>query len=163
MKLSSDISAVITGGASGLGAATARRLAQCGVKVAIFDFNAEAGEALASALGGVFCKVDVTNEEQVDAAFAKARAAVGQERILVNCAGTGNAIKTASRDKTTGEIKAFPTANFDRIIQINLVGTFRCIAKSAAGMMTLPVLEDDYGSKERGAIVNTASVAAQDG
>jgi NAD(P)-dependent dehydrogenase (short-subunit alcohol dehydrogenase family) len=159
MKLSSDISAVVTGGASGLGAATARRLAKHGVKVALFDLNAEAGEALAKELGGVFCKVDVTSEEQVDAAFAKARAAIGQERVLINCAGTGNAIKTASRDKKTGEIKAFPTLNFDRIIQINLVGTFRCIAKSAAGMMTLPPLE--HG--ERGAIVNTASVAAQDG
>jgi NAD(P)-dependent dehydrogenase (short-subunit alcohol dehydrogenase family) len=159
MKLSSDISAIVTGGASGLGAATARRLAKHGVKVALFDLNAEAGEALAKELAGVFCKVDVTSEEQVDAAFAKARAAIGQERILINCAGTGNAIKTASRDKKTGEIKAFPTLNFDRIIQINLVGTFRCIAKSAAGMMTLPALE--HG--ERGAIVNTASVAAQDG
>ena len=159
MKLSSDISAVVTGGASGLGAATARRLAKHGVKVALFDLNADAGEALAKEIGGVFCKVDVTNEEQVDAGFAKARAAIGQERILVNCAGTGNAIKTASRDKKTGEIKAFPTLNFDRIIQINLVGTFRCIAKSAAGMLTLDPLE--HG--ERGAIVNTASVAAQDG
>ena len=159
MKLSSDISAIVTGGASGLGAATARRLAKHGVKVALFDLNAEAGEALAKEIGGVFCKVDVTSEEQVDAAFAKARAAIGQERVLINCAGTGNAIKTASRDKKTGEIKAFPTLNFDRIIQINLVGTFRCIAKSAAGMMTLPALE--HG--ERGAIVNTASVAAQDG
>ena len=159
MKLSSDISAVVTGGASGLGAATARRLAKSGVKVAIFDLNTEAGEALAKQIGGVFCKVDVTNEEQVDAGFAKARAAHGQERVLVNCAGTGNAIKTASRDKKTGEIKAFPTANFDRIIQINLVGTFRCIAKSAAGMLTLDPLE--HG--ERGAIVSTASVAAQDG
>ena len=154
MKLSSDISAVVTGGASGLGAATARRLARSGVKVAIFDLNTEAGEALAKEIGGVFCKVDVTNEEQVDAGFAKARAAHGQERVLVNCAGTGNAIKTASRDKKTGEIKAFPTANFDRIIQINLVGTFRCIAKSAAGMLTLDPLE--HG--ERGAIVSTASV-----
>ena len=159
MKLSSDISAVITGGASGLGAATARRLAGHGVKVALFDLNETAGEALAQELGGVFCKADVTNEAQVDAAFAKARAAVGQERILVNCAGTGNAIKTASRDKATGEIKSFPTANFDRIIQINLVGTFRCIAKSAAGMLTLPVLAEG----DRGVIVNTASVAAQDG
>ena len=159
MKLSSDISAVVTGGASGLGAATARRLARSGVKVALFDLNADAGEALAKELGGVFCKVDVTNEDQVDAAFAKARAAIGQERILVNCAGTGNAIKTASRDKNSGEIKAFPTLNFDRIIQINLVGTFRCIAKSAAGMLTLAPLDNG----ERGAIVNTASVAAQDG
>ncbi len=159
MKLDSSISAVITGGASGLGAATARRLAASGVKVALFDLNATAGEALAAELGGVFCLVDVTKEESVDAGFAKSRAAIGQERILVNCAGTGNAIKTAGRDKTTGEIKAFPTANFERIIQINLIGTFRCIAKSAAGMLTLPVLPDG----DRGAIVNTASVAAQDG
>jgi NAD(P)-dependent dehydrogenase (short-subunit alcohol dehydrogenase family) len=159
MKLSADISAVITGGASGLGAATARRLAQHGVKVALFDFNDAAGEALAKELGGVFCKVDVTSEEQVDAGFAKARGAIGQERVLVNCAGAGKAFKTASRDKTTGAIQHFPIADFDRIIQINLIGTFRCIAKSAAGMMTLPALQDG----ERGAIVNTASVAAQDG
>jgi NAD(P)-dependent dehydrogenase (short-subunit alcohol dehydrogenase family) len=159
MKLDSTISAVITGGASGLGAATACRLAAQGVKVALFDLNATAGEALAAELGGVFCLVDVTKEESVDAGFVKSRAAIGQERILVNCAGTGNAIKTAGRDKTTGEIKAFPTANFERIIQINLIGTFRCIAKSAAGMLTLPVLPDG----DRGAIINTASVAAQDG
>jgi len=158
MKLNANLSAIVTGGASGLGAATARRLAGHGVKVALFDLNAELGEALAKEIGGVFCQVDVTSEEQVNAGFAKARAALGQERILVNCAGTGNAIKTASRDKTTGEIRTFPTANFDRIIQINLVGTFRCIAKSAAGMMTLDMLEG-----ERGAIVNTASVAAEDG
>jgi len=159
MKLDSSISAVITGGASGLGAATARRLAAQGVKVALFDLNATAGEALAAELGGVFCLVDVTKEESVDAGFAKSRAAIGQERILVNCAGTGNAIKTAGRDKATGEIKSFPTANFERIIQINLIGTFRCTAKSAAGMLTLAPLEDG----ERGAIVNTASVAAEDG
>ncbi len=159
MKLDSTISAVITGGASGLGAATARRLAASGVKVALFDLNEAAGEALAKELGGVFCLVDVTKEDSVDAGFVKSRAAIGQERILVNCAGTGNAIKTAGRDKTTGEIKAFPTANFERIVQINLIGTFRCIAKSAAGMLTLPVLPDG----DRGAIVNTASVAAQDG
>ena len=125
----------------------------------MFDVNEAAGEALAAELGGVFCKVDVTSDEQVDAGFAKARAVIGQERVLVNCAGTGNAIKTASRDKSTGAIVSFATADFDRIIQINLVGTFRCTAKSAAGMMTLPVLDDG----ERGAIVNTASVAAQDG
>lgn len=159
MKLDSSMSAVVTGGASGLGAATARRLASHGVKVALFDLNATQGEALAQELGGVFCQVDVTDEAQVDAAFAKARAAHGQERILVNCAGTGNAVKTASRDKTTGEVRHFPLDNFNRIIQINLVGTFRCIAKSAAGMMTL----DPLPCGDRGAIVNTASVAAQDG
>jgi NAD(P)-dependent dehydrogenase (short-subunit alcohol dehydrogenase family) len=134
-------------------------LAQQGVKVALFDLNEPQGEALAQEIGGVFCKVDVTSEEQVDAAFAKARAAHGQERIMVNCAGTGNAIKTAGRDKTTGEIRAFPTANFDRIIQINLVGTFRCIAKSAAGMLSVDMTDEG----ERGVIINTASVAAQDG
>lgn len=159
MELNESVVAVITGGASGLGAATARRLAAKGVKVALFDMNAEKGEALAKELGGVFCKVDVTSEEQVDAAFAKSRDALGQERILVNCAGTGNAVKTASFDKATGEPRHFPLDAFERIIQINLIGTFRCIAKSARGMLSLPPLADG----ERGAIVNTASVAAQDG
>jgi NAD(P)-dependent dehydrogenase (short-subunit alcohol dehydrogenase family) len=159
MKLDSSISAVVTGGASGLGEATARLLASHGVKVAIFDMNEAKGEAVAKELGGVFCKVNVTSEEEVDAGFAKARAAIGQERILVNCAGTGNAIKTASRDKQTGAIKHFPLDAFNMIIQINLVGTFRCIAKSAAGMLSLDPLEDG----DRGAIVNTASVAAEDG
>jgi NAD(P)-dependent dehydrogenase (short-subunit alcohol dehydrogenase family) len=159
MKLDSSIAAVVTGGASGLGAATARRLASKGVRVALFDFNAETGEALARELGGVFCKVDVTSEEQVKAGFEKARAAHGQERILVNCAGTGNGIKTASRDKATGKPQHFPLPDFEKIIQINLIGTFRCIAHSAAGMLTLEPLQDG----ERGAIVNTASVAAEDG
>ena len=159
MKLDNTISAVITGGASGLGAATARRLAGHGVKVALFDLNEELGEALAKELGGVFCKVNVTSSEEVDAAFAKARAAIGQERILVNCAGVGGGAKTVSRDKQTGEIKEYPLENFERIVQVNLIGTFRCITKSAAGMLTLPVMEDG----ERGAIVNTASVAAEDG
>ncbi len=159
MKLDSSVSAVITGGASGLGAATARRLAASGVKVALFDLNEEQGEALAKELGGVFCKVDVTSEADVDAGFAKARAANGQERILVNCAGTGLAVKTASRDKQTGEPKHFPVDKFDRIIQINLVGSFRCAAKSAMGMLSLEPLEDG----ERGVIIHTASVAAEDG
>ncbi len=159
MHLDSSISAVVTGGASGLGAATARRLAAHGVKVALFDLNVELGEALATELGGVFCRVDVTSEDQVDAAFAAARAANGQERILVNCAGTGNAIKTASFDKATGQPRHFPLAAFEKIVQINLIGTFRCIAKSAVGMIALAPLE--HG--ERGVIVNTASVAAQDG
>jgi len=159
MKLDSSISAVVTGGASGLGAATARLLASRGVKVAIFDFNAEMGEAMAKEIGGTFCKVDVTKHEQVEAAFAKARAAHGQERVLVNCAGTGDAIKTASRDKNTGEVKPYPLDKWERTIQINLIGSYRCIALSAAGMLTLDALKDG----ERGAIVNTASVAAEDG
>ena len=159
MKLDSSVAAVVTGGASGLGAATARRLASHGVKVALFDFNEAQGEALAAELGGVFCKVDVTSDAQVDAGFAKARAAHGQERVLVNCAGTGNAIKTASRNKTTGRVQTFAMEDFERIIRINLLGTFRCIVQSAAGMLALEPLADG----ERGAIVNTASVAAQDG
>jgi NAD(P)-dependent dehydrogenase (short-subunit alcohol dehydrogenase family) len=154
-----NVAAVVTGGASGLGAATARVLAAAGAKVAIFDMNAAQGEAVAAELGGVFCKVNVTSDADVAAGFAAARAAHGQERILVNCAGTGNAIKTASRDKKTGDIRHFPLADFSRIIEINLIGTFRCIALSAAGMLTLDPLE--HG--ERGVVINTASVAAQDG
>jgi NAD(P)-dependent dehydrogenase (short-subunit alcohol dehydrogenase family) len=159
MKLDSTIAAVVTGGASGLGEATARALAAKGVKVALFDLQAEKGMAVAAEIGGIFCEVNVTSDESGEAGFAKARAAHGQERILVNCAGTGNAIKTASRSKEDGSIKHFPLDAFDRIIQINLVGTFRCIAKSAAGMLTLDPMEDG----ERGAMVNTASVAAEDG
>ncbi len=159
MQLGSDIAAVVTGGASGLGEATVRALRAHGVKVAIFDMNAERGEAVAAETGSTFCLVNVTSDESVDDGFAKARAANGQERILVNCAGTGNAVKTASRSKDTGEIKHFPLKSFDMIIQINLIGTFRCIAKSAAGMLTLEPMADG----ERGAIVNTASVAAEDG
>ncbi|QMW22902.1 SDR family NAD(P)-dependent oxidoreductase [Sandaracinobacteroides saxicola] len=151
--------AVVTGGASGLGAATARLLAAEGVKVALFDLNAEKGEAVAAEIGGIFCQVNVCDDASVDAGFEKARAAHGQEAILINCAGTGNAVKTASRSKETGAIKHFPLDAFNMIIQINLVGTFRCIAKSAAGMMTLE--PGEFG--ERGAIVNTASVAAEDG
>jgi NAD(P)-dependent dehydrogenase (short-subunit alcohol dehydrogenase family) len=158
MQLNSSVAAVVTGGASGLGGATVRALAAQGVKIAIFDMNEEKGEAMAKEVGGVFCKCNVTSEEEVDAAFAKARAANGQERILVNCAGTGNAIKTASRDKQSGETKHFPLDSFNLIIQINLVGTFRCIAKSAKGMLDLEPVDG-----ERGAIVNTASVAAEDG
>ncbi len=159
MKLDSTVSAVITGGASGLGAATARTLAAKGVKVAIFDLQAEKGEAVAKEIGGVFCEVNVTSDESVDAGFAKARAAHGQERILINCAGVGNAMKTASRSKEDGSIRHFSLEAFNWVIQINLVGTFRCIAKSAAGMLTL----DPTADGDRGAIVNTASVAAEDG
>jgi len=160
MELNSSVAAVVTGGASGLGAATARALAAKGVKVAIFDLQEEKGKAIAAEIGGVFCEVNVTSDESVDAGFAKARAAHGQERILVNCAGTGNAMKTVSRDKQTGEIRHFPLDAFNFIIQINLVGTFRCIAKSAAGMLTLDPIGEDG---ERAVIINTASAAAEDG
>src|SRR3712207_535387 len=156
MRLSSDIAAVVTGGASGLGEATARALAQQGVRVALFDMNAERGEQVAGEIGGVFCPVDVTSDEGVAAGFEQARAAHGQERILVNCAGIAVGQKTVSRDKTTGEIRPHDIAAFKRVIDINLVGTFRCSALSAAGMMAADPLEDG----ERGLIVSTASVAA---
>ena len=159
MELNSSIAAVVTGGASGLGEATARALAAKGVKVAIFDLQKDKGEKVAAEIGGIFCEVNVTNDESVAAGFEKARAANGQERILVNCAGTGNAQKTAEPRQEDGRDQIFHAKDFDRIIQINLVGTYRCIAMSAAGMLTLDPLEGG----ERGAIVNTASVAAQDG
>lgn len=160
MNLDNTIAAVVTGAASGLGAATARALAAKGAKVAIFDLNAEAGEALASEIGGVFCEVNVTDDASVDAGFAKARAANGQERILVNCAGIAPAAKTVGKNRETGQPRAHDLALFEKAIAINLVGTFRCIARSAAGMVTLDPV-DEQGT--RGAIVNTASVAAQDG
>ncbi len=159
MILNDTVSAVVTGGASGLGAATARALAGKGVKVAIFDLNAETGEALAAEIGGTFCMVNVTNEASVVEGFAKARAAHGQERILVNCAGTGSAQKTASRDRQTGETKHHDLALFERVVQINLLGTFRCTAKSAQGMLDLQPLDHNA----RGVIVMTASAAAEDG
>ena len=151
--------AVVTGGASGLGEATARALAAKGAKVAIFDRDIEKGEKVAAEIGGVFCEVDVTSDEKVAAAFEKARGAHGQERILVNCAGVANAVKTVSKDKATGELKRYPMHQFELAIGINLVGTFRCIANSAYGMVSADPMEDG----ERGVIINTASVAAQDG
>ena len=159
MQLDNTIAAVVTGAASGLGEATARALATKGVKVAIFDLDAEKGIDIAAAIGGVFCTVDVTDDASVESGFAKAREAHGQERVLVCCAGTGSAVKTASRSKEDGSIRHFPLAAFDTIIQINLVGTFRCVAKSAAGMLTL----DPLANAERGAVVMTSSVAAEDG
>src|SRR5688572_19336284 len=153
------IAAVVTGAASGLGEATARELARRGAKVAEFDRDRDKGERVAAEIGGIFCEADVTSDETVAAAFARAREAHGQERVLVNCAGIANAVKTVGRDKATGAVKFYPLQQFELAIAINLVGTFRCIAHSAAGMVELEPLEDG----ERGAIVNTASVAAQDG
>jgi NAD(P)-dependent dehydrogenase (short-subunit alcohol dehydrogenase family) len=159
MKLDSSVSAVVTGGASGLGLATVQGLRALGVKVAIFDKNPATGEAAAAQTGAVFCEVDVMDEGSVDAAFAKARAANGQERILVNCAGGGRGGKTIARDKQTNDIVPFKASDFEWVLALNTVGTFRCIVKSAAGMATLD--PDETG--ERGAIVNTGSVAAEEG
>ncbi|MEA1012956.1 SDR family oxidoreductase [Sphingosinicella sp. LY1275] len=159
MKLDNSIAAIVTGAASGLGEATARAFAAKGVKVAIFDRDADKGQKVADAIGGIFCQVDVTSDESVEAGFAKARAAHGQERICVNCAGVANAVKTVGRDKETKAVKRYPIHQFELAIQINLIGSFRVLAASAAGMADLEPLEDG----EKGVIINTASVAAQDG
>ena len=153
------ISAVVTGAASGLGEATARELAKRGAKVAVLDRDSDRGTKVASDIGGVYCEVDVTSDEKVAAAFARARETHGQERVLVNCAGVANAAKTVARDKETKAAKFYPMQQFELAIQINLIGSFRCIAHSAFGMVGLDPLEDG----ERGCIINTASVAAEDG
>jgi NAD(P)-dependent dehydrogenase (short-subunit alcohol dehydrogenase family) len=153
------IAAVVTGAASGLGEATARALAERGARVAVFDRDTEPGTKVAEEIGGVFCEVDVTSDEKVAAAFAKSREAHGQERVLVNCAGVANAAKTVGRDKETRAAKPYPMQQFELAIGINLIGTFRCIANSAFGMVDLEPLADG----ERGVIINTASVAAEDG
>ena len=160
MKLGKEISAVVTGGASGLGEASARLLAKAGVKVAVFDLNEERGEALAGEIDGVFCACNVADEASARDALAKARDAHGQEQILVNCAGIALGRKTVSRDRETGEIRLHDLASYRKLIEVNLVGTFNMITQSAAGMIEAdPVTEDG----ERGVIISTASVAAQDG
>lgn len=160
MQLGSNITAVVTGGASGLGGATAKALAEKGVKVAIFDLNAGLGEAHANAIGGKFFQCDVTNETSVDAALAASREALGAERILVNCAGIAIAKRISRKNRDTGIIEPHDLASFTKVVQVNLIGTFLMIAKSAAHMQTLPPLGDD---NERGAIVCTSSVAAEEG
>ncbi|MBB5515648.1 NAD(P)-dependent dehydrogenase (short-subunit alcohol dehydrogenase family) [Rubricella aquisinus] len=155
MKLGTDISAVVTGGASGLGEATARSLAAEGVRVAILDRDAERGEAIAAEIGGCFCSVDVADPASVAAALKAARAAHGQERLTVNCAGVAWAIKTVDRDGNAHDPDAFA-----KTVMINLVGTFNVASQSAAGMVAADPLTQDG---ERGVIVNTASVAAFDG
>jgi NAD(P)-dependent dehydrogenase (short-subunit alcohol dehydrogenase family) len=159
MKIDSTVAAIVTGGASGLGEASARALAAKGARVALFDLNEERARQVADEIGGVACRVDVSDESSVDAGFAAARAAHGQERILVCCAGIGTIGKTVRRDKETGEIGHLPVDLFMKTIRVNLLGTFQCVAKSAVGMMTLDTLE--HG--ERGAMVCTSSVAAEDG
>jgi len=158
MKIDSSLAAVVTGGASGLGLATVKALREAGVRVAIFDLNPETGEKAAAETGAIFCRCDVLTDASVDEAFAKARAANGQERVLVSCAGGGNAVPTARRDKQTGEIKIFPSDQFEWVLRLNTVGTFRCITRAAAGMMTLEPVDG-----ERGVLINTASAAATEG
>jgi len=157
--------ALITGGASGLGAATARRLYDAGASVVLVDLPGAAGESLAAELNGmegaagnraVFVPADVTNEEQVQAAV-DAAAELGPLRIVVNCAGIGTPGKVLGRDGV------LPLEAFNRVIQVNLVGTFNVIRLAAAAMATTEPVATELGGPERGVIINTASVAAFDG
>jgi len=158
MKIDKATAAVVTGGASGLGRASAEALAAAGVKVAIFDVNEEGGEAVAKAIGGVFCKVDITSEEAVAAGFEKARAAHGQERICIHCAQISKNAKTLSFNRETGGYKRFATEDYAFAAQGVLIASYRIASLSALGMAGLDPLEDG----ERGMIVLTSSAAAQD-
>lgn len=158
MKIDSTVAAVVTGGASGLGRATAEALAASGVKVAIFDINDALGEEVAASIGGLFVHVDITDEQSVLDGYARARAAHGQERVCVHCAMTSRRGKTLAFDKTSGSFRRTPTEDYAFGVAGILTASYRIASISAEGMATLPELEDG----ERGAIVLTASVAAQD-
>ena len=149
-----NTSAIVTGGASGLGAATARRLAAAGARVVVADLNDGDGEAMATEIGGAFVHTDVTKEADVSEAVAVA-VEMAPVRALVNCAGIGSVGRTIGRDGAPHDLGYFAT-----VLAVNLTGTFNCIRLAAAAMSVLDPV-DDAGS--RGAIVNTASVAAFDG
>ena len=152
MKLQGH-SALVTGGASGLGAATARTLARVGAKVALLDVNADAAAALAREIGGIALRCDVADAASAEAAVAEAARAHGPARVLVNCAGIGPA------ERIVGRQGPMPLAAFKRVIDINLIGSFNLMRLAAAGMLALPAVEDG----ERGVIISTASVAAYEG
>jgi NAD(P)-dependent dehydrogenase (short-subunit alcohol dehydrogenase family) len=158
MKIDTQTAAVVTGGASGLGKASAEALAAAGVKVAIFDVNVEKGTEVARAIGGLFCRVDIMDEASVIAGFEAARAAHGQERICVHCAMTSRRGKTLAWDKEAGGYKRLSTEDYEFGVRGVLVASYRIASLSALGMAGLEPLEDG----ERGVITLTASVAAQD-
>lgn len=145
--------ALVSGGGSGLGAATAARLAAGGCRVAVLDRDADRARAVAGHIGGIAVVCDVADPDGAAAAVAEAAAQHGPARILVNCAGIGTAARIVGREG------AMPLAAFERVIRVNLIGTFNLLRLAAAGMSTLDALEGD----ERGVIVNTASIAAYDG
>ena len=149
-------SAIVTGGASGLGLATSRLLAERGVRVVVADLQADKGEPLAKEIGGLFVQTDVTNPEQVIAAV-DAAVEMAPLKSLVNCAGIGWATRTIGRDGDYAS--AHDLDLYRRVIEINLIGTFHCIRLAATKMS----LNDPDADGARGAIVNTASVAAEDG
>jgi len=147
------LAAIVTGGASGLGAATAEMLAAKGAKVTLFDLNRELGEAKAKEIGGHFVAVNVVEDEPVAAAVAEAEGLHGKARILVNCAGIGPPERTVGREGQPHSL-----ANYRKVIEINLIGTFNVLSKVAAALS-----QAEPVGEERGVIVNTASVAAYDG
>lgn len=154
MQISNSTVAIVTGGASGLGAATAQALADKGAKVVLFDMNQDLGTAHAAAIGGAFEHVDVSKATDVNAAMAKVRRDLGAIHILVNCAGVGWAAKTVSKGEP------HDPDMFAKLIGINLVGSFNCASQAAAHMVQNDPINDDG---ERGIIINTASVAAYEG
>jgi NAD(P)-dependent dehydrogenase (short-subunit alcohol dehydrogenase family) len=145
--------AIVTGGGSGLGAATARALAQAGARVSVLDLNLEAVQAVAKETGGLGLVCDVGSAEAAEAAVAKARAAHGPCRVLVNCAGIAPAKRIVGRNGP------MPLADFEQVIRVNLIGSFNLLRLAAADMSGAEPLEDG----ERGVIVSTASIAAVEG
>src|SRR4051812_29742841 len=145
--------ALVTGGGSGLGAATARELARLGAKVAVLDVNAAAAETVAREIGGLACPCDITSTDSVQTALAMAAEAHGPARVLMNVAGIGGAKRILAKDGSP-----MPIEDFKRVIDVNLVGTFNMLRLFAAQVAKLDALEDG----ERGVVVNTASVAAYD-
>ena len=160
MQINNSLAAIVTGGASGLGRASVEALAAAGVKVAIFDINDAAGEELAAQVGGTYCRVDIMDEASVLAGFEKARAANGQERVLVHCAMVAGGGKTIGWDKENNCFKRAPTEGFERAMQGIAVASYRVASIAALGMANAAVLNDD---NERGTIILTSSAASQDG
>lgn len=152
MKLSHDIAAIVTGGASGLGAAVGSSLAQAGVNVALIDRDADKGAEMAAKIGAIFAQADVTDADSVAGALAYVRSINGQERICINCAGIAPAAKTVGREGP------HDLALFQSVINVNLIGSFNVASQSAAGMIAAKSDEDCAG-----VIVHTASIAAYEG
>ena len=160
MKLDQQFAAVVTGGGSGLGRAAARALAQAGAKVAVFDINEEAGQVVAAEIGGTFCKVDIMSEDSVLAGFEAARAAHGQERVLVHCAVVATGGKTLGWNKASNSFQRTATAEFEKSMLGIAVASYRMASIAALGMAAADPTNDDG---ERGVIILTSSAASQDG